>query len=400
MAATRLENLEDMASPSAWEGLERYLGLAIRRRLLDSTNRLQQEGMALQAKFNGARTRNDIESVRQSLEAFRKRYLRTETTLDFYADAVNTRTNPKIAAILRGCDVMARRSMEELLNPLGKTAPPVLTYLDKGLGASILKAGLRLWDQKTESPAAAIKIVRHNLYRPTALIHEAGHQAAYIIGWNEELASALERRLTGVSKKVAEMWGSWASEIAADTFAFAHIGYAAVAGLHDVLAGSKSYVFRYSEFDPHPIAYIRVLLGIEMCRKFFGAGPWDELARAWKLRYPVENAKSDVQNLLRLSVPLLSKVVELCLNTPMRALGGRRLVRLIDPQRVSPESLLGLEKRVGPALFTSQHWVWNKSLRLLALTAFKAATLSNKVEDILNQQKDWMFRLGHYLQAA
>ena len=44
------------------------------------------------------------------------------------------------------CDVLARLSMERVLVPLKREVPPVLTYVDKGLGASILRAGLRLWD--------------------------------------------------------------------------------------------------------------------------------------------------------------------------------------------------------------------------------------------------------------
>ena len=41
------------------------------------------------------------------------------------------------------------------------------------------------------NPVAAIKVTRHNLQRPTALIHEAGHQVAHITGWNEELPPLL-----------------------------------------------------------------------------------------------------------------------------------------------------------------------------------------------------------------
>src|SRR5204863_1574422 len=90
------------------------------------------------------------------------------------------------------------RSMAQLLDQLGhvgKTAPVALTYLDKGLGASILKAGLRLWDGGDACPVAVIKVTRHNLLRPTALIHEAGHQVAHICNWNAELATALARGL-------------------------------------------------------------------------------------------------------------------------------------------------------------------------------------------------------------
>ncbi len=66
-------------------------------------------------------------------------------------------------------DSHARRA--QLLDQLGKPTPVVLTYLKGGVGAAILKAGLRLWDRTSISPVAAIKITRHNLYRPTALIH-------------------------------------------------------------------------------------------------------------------------------------------------------------------------------------------------------------------------------------
>ncbi|MBK7699831.1 MAG: hypothetical protein IPJ39_14455 [Saprospiraceae bacterium] len=49
--------------------------------------------------------------------------------------------------------------MDDILKPLGKEVPPVFTFIDKGIGASILKAGLRLWDGKV-SPVAAIKITQ------------------------------------------------------------------------------------------------------------------------------------------------------------------------------------------------------------------------------------------------
>ncbi len=399
MAVSRLEDLEALAAPGAWAGLERYLGVALRQNLTEAVHRLQKEAATLRAQFDVAQTVNDLERVRSHVVAFRGRYARTETLVDFYGDAINTRTNPNVAALLRACDVMAERSLAQVLDPLGKTFPPVLTYVDKGLGASILKAGLRLWDGGTLSSVAAVKIVFHNLFRPTALIHEAGHQAAHITGWNEELAEALERGLA--SRDVAEVWGSWASEIAADTFAFAHTGYAAVVGLCDVLSGDEATVFQDRPGDPHPIPYVRVLLGTEMCTRFFGAGPWDDLASAWTRSYPLENAaRYGTENLLRRSVPLLPRIVELCLRTPMRAFGGRPLISLVDPGRVKPEALAQLELRAGQALHTSQHWIWSECLRLLALSGLRAATLPERAPEVLKRQEDWMLRLGMAAKAA
>lgn len=257
-AAEALHNLDDLAAPGAWNGLERYLGVSIRTRLEQSVDRLVRQGRALRAELDAAETATDLRKVRRQLLGFKARYSRTEVVLDFYADAVNTRTNPKIAAVLSACDSLASRSMSQLLDPLGKQAPPVLTYIDKGLGASILKAGLRLWDGHTENPAATIKIVRHALVKPpTSLIHETGHQVAQITGWTEELSGMLEAGLVDAPGGLASMWAAWTSEIAADCFAFVNTGYASVAGLNDVLAGDESMVFRHLPGDPHPIGRYR-----------------------------------------------------------------------------------------------------------------------------------------------
>jgi hypothetical protein len=290
--------------------------------------------------------------------------------------------------------------MTQLLDQLGKQSPVVLTYVDKGMGASILKAGLRLWDGTSESPVAAIKIVRHNLIRPTSLIHETGHQVAHIAGWNNELAAVLAKELHDAPAGIAEMWSSWASEIAADAFAFVHTGYAGVAALHDVVAGEESVVMRYLPGDPHPISYLRVLLGVEMCRQFYGPGPWDDLALAWTREYPLERASGGIEPMLRASVPLLPSIVNSTLRAPMRSFGGRPLCALIDPARVSPASLEGLEKRLGAALFTSMHWIWTESLRLMALTGLKAATMTKQAPGMLVDQTNWMLRLGGAMQAA
>jgi hypothetical protein len=402
MAVSRLEDLEALASPSSWAELERYLGVALRQNLAEAMSRLQKEAAVLRARFNAAQTADDLERVRSHVVAFRSRYTRTATLVDFYGSAVNTRTNPRIAALLRACDEMAVRSMAQVLDPLGKTTPPVLTYLDiEGLGAAILKADLRLWDGGTLSAVAAIKIAFHNLGRATAAIHETGHQFDYITGWKEELAEALERDLPGAPRDVAEVWGSWASEIAADTFAFAHTGYAAVVSLCDVLSGDEATVFQPRPGDPHPTPYVRVLLGTEMCTRFFGAGPWDDLASAWTRSYPLENAaRYGTEDLLRRSLPLLPRIVELCLRTPMRAFGGKSLTSLVDPGRVKPEALAQLELRAGRALHTSQHWIWSECLRLLALSGLRAATMPERAQEVLKRQEDWMLRLGMAAKAA
>lgn len=396
-AAARLARLDDIAGAGAWQQMEQYLGVAVRGHLRGVAERAMRRGELLRAALLAAESERELVAVRRELIAFRRHYLRAETTVDFFADAINTRTNPLQGALLRALDTLAHRSMAGILEPLGYETPVALTYIDKGLGASILKAGLRLWDGGALSPAAAIKVVRHNLGRPTALVHEAGHQVAHIAGWNDELARALREGLG--SAPLGRVWAAWASEISADAVAFVHTGYGAVLALHDVLAGEPDFVFQLIGGDPHPLSYLRIELGVQMCRFAWGDGPWDDLSRDWREAYPLDGASAEVRALVAGSLPILPSVARLALATPTRGFRGRSLVDIVSPDRVSPRALAELERKLGPALYTSSHWIWTECLRLLALTALADGG------DLPNGRarppaQDWMLQLGGVQQAA
>ena len=128
--------------------------------------------------------------------------------------------------------------MAPVLQRANKPVPRVLVYQDKGTGASILRAGVRLWAPGAIMPVAAIKIVRHNLYRPTSLFHETGHQVAFLTDWMPSVRDAISRALADDAELQA-MWTPWASEIAADVYAFLHTGYASVAALYDVVGDAR-----------------------------------------------------------------------------------------------------------------------------------------------------------------
>lgn len=397
IATEQLAELSRHASPQSFAWLERYLGARIRDTLASAVARLSRQTRALRAQAEAAETRRDVARLRADLIDFRRRYLAVENTLDFYGDAINTRTNPTIGAQLRACDFLAVAAMRAILDPLGRPSPPVLCYIDKGLGASILKAGLRLWDDSV-SPVAAIKVVRHNLARPTALLHEVGHQVAHVAGWTEELAAAIGS-VTG-DRELSAMWSGWASEIAADAVAFVHTGFASLAALHDVLAGEAHWVMRIMPGDPHPSGYVRVLLVREMCRQFYGKGPWDDLGDAWRATYPLARSGPEVASLLGRSLPLLRRIAVVVLEKKYRAFGGRSLVDLVDPARVRPDVLDRLARDGGEALFTSNDWVRREGLRLLALTGYRAATSPGEIATTLRQQETFMLRLGENANAA
>jgi len=302
----------------------------------------------------------------------RTRYLQVETILDFYGDAVNSRTNPALRALLRGYDALAGDSIAAILTRVGIEPPPALVYLDRGLGAAILRAGVRLWDQSHPSPAAAIKLTRHNLAFPTALLHETGHQVAHLTGWTGELADAIANRLAPRSAELAEVWRDWAGEIAADVHAFAQAGWAPVAALANVVDGPTSAVYRLRFGDPHPFPFLRVMFNVELCRSWFGAGPWDDLAAAWRRRHPPELAAGEGGALTRAGLAVLPDLVDVCTRQPMAAFGGAPLSALLDPRRVSPAALESLASQAGPSLLASSYLRRREPLRILAYLSTRA----------------------------
>jgi hypothetical protein len=145
---------------------------------------------------------------------------------------------------------------------------------------------------------------------------------------------------------------------------------------------------------------LRVLLGVQMCVLCFGAGPWDDLGHAWVRAYPLESGPPDTRTLAERSLPLLPRIAELCLLTPMRTFGGEPIVALVDPKRVRPDALGQLERDAGGALTTSSYWIRQEALRLLALTSFRSATRPERSAEIARQYESWMLRLATPMAAA
>ena len=392
-ASSRLFMLDHLASANAWSGIDHTIGMTLRNSLQKSVNAVITLATSLKQQLEGSPEPDVLRTVKRGLMQLRERYLKTEETIHFYTVAINSRTTPSIAALLRACDILCKKSMQELLQQLGKDTPAILTYIDKGVGASILKAGLRLWDGNI-SNVAAVKITQHNLFRPTAIIHETGHQVAHILSWNEELSVGLLNGLKNHEDVVGAAFAGWSSEMAADAFAFVHTGYASVAALHDVVSGTPPSVFAYHRHDPHPICYIRVLMNIEMCRQFYGPGLWDSLEEAFKNDYDINLVNFPSVELVKMCVTALPDVVRVLLKTPYHAFGGRSLSQIISPEKVSPRELEKLEYMAGAALFTSHAWIWKESIRLLALNGYKIGIGKGDLAALYKQQEEWMMKLG------
>lgn len=389
-SARTFRDAEEFASLEAWRSVERNVGAPLRIQMNAIVEELIKLGEATAALVIKARKDvGELDRAKAAVQRFRRRYVQVDTTLDFLGDAVNSRTSTVLRAALTTLDRLAVASMATVLQRAGKPIPKVLVYQDKGTGASILRAGVRLWAPGAVMPVAAIKIVRHNLYRPTSLFHESGHQVAHLTGWTESVAAAIGKALADDTELQA-MWTPWASEIAADVFAFLHTGYASVAALYDVV-GDATTVLRWPIGDPHPVGWLRTALGCAFSAQCFGVeGPWVSLQRAMEAHFPASQAESTLRPLLERSLAAMPHIAAACLSAGVPALRGRPMTDVLDPARVSPAALAELERRAGPSLWTSAHWRETEGIRIVALAGLREAERPETAQLWIGRARAWL----------
>jgi hypothetical protein len=171
-----------------------------------------------------------------------------------------------------------------------------------------------------------------------------------------------------------------------------------------VLCAGPALAFRFLPGDPHPISHLRVLLGVALCRHAFGTGSgnaaWDSLEQAWLATNPDTRATPEVRAIVQASRPLLPLLAQTVLDQPMHAFKQRGLSSLVPPARVSPKALHELAEQLGPALFTSAHWLWSEPLRILGLTGLRLAESPREFQPLLELQQQSMLRLGGALQTS
>jgi hypothetical protein len=327
----------------------------------------------------------------------RDHYMQVEQVFDYYVDLLHTRSERGVGPLLSGCDKICRYSIMQGLKKLGLETPTVVCYLDRGEGASILKSGIYLWDGQ-KNPAAIIKVVRSAVPLPrlTSILHECGHQAAHMTNWNKELAQILYASIIeiGGSKYLADLWSSWTSEIAADFWALHQCNFASVMGLYEVVTGSSDRVFRMIPGDPHPMAFLRVMIGLTFCKMAFGSGPWDDFMRVWQLLYPVNATRAEPAAIANESLPLLPAICKAISNTKMNSFLGNSLNQILPWDAASP---IRIKEFLNHDL--SNFRVTKGSLidkPILALTSFRMIQMfgARSHEWIIEQMRRWLTLLN------
>ncbi|HWP01276.1 MAG TPA: hypothetical protein VNL74_11760 [Methylococcus sp.] len=280
----------------------------------------------------------DAEQAHRRFVFLRLRFNAVLNQFDLFNDVITQRSENETGVWLSGLDVV---SADALALPGGYyRAPPVICYLDRGIGAAIRRARTRL-PGGGENPVAVIRVPRERMIGhgiASSLIHEVGHQAAALLDLVNSLRPVLKGLQVGAGRAAIawQLWERWISEIVADLWSVARVGVASTLGLMGVVGLPRPFVFRIDMDDPHPAPWIRVKLSCALGRALYPHPQWDRLAALWDAYYPLTGLDPGRQELLTLLEEHLPGFVSLLINHRPPLLRGRSLVEVLNVEERQP----------------------------------------------------------------
>jgi hypothetical protein len=266
---------------------------------------------------------------------------------DIFSDAYSQRSEHKVGVWLAGLDVAAA---DALALPGYYRSPPLVCYLDRGIGAAIRRARTRL-PGGVPSPVAIVRVPRERMVGSgiaSSLMHEVGHQAAALL----DLVASLRQTLRGLGSSGTDadtwkLWDRWISEIVADFWSVARVGISSTMGLMGVVSLPPPFVFRVNLADPHPMPWIRVRLSCAIGAALYPHEQWERLAGLWRSLYPIDGLDAERRHLLGRMENNMPAFVEMLVGHRPRSLRGaslREALRVDERQPAELERLFRLTR--------------------------------------------------------
>jgi hypothetical protein len=295
------------------------------------------------------------EEAQRRFTFLRLRFNTVLTQFDMFNDVLTQRSESETGVWLSGLDVV---SADALTLPGGYyEVPPVICYLDRGVGAAIRRARTRM-PGGGANPVAIIRVPRERMVGSgiaSSLVHEVGHQAAALLHLVNSLRPVLQGLQRGAERRAWQLWERWIAEIVADFWSVARVGVASTLGLIGVVSLPRAFVFRVGLEDPHPIPWIRVMLSSAIGQALYPHPQWQRLAQLWASYYPLaglNQAQRQLLTALQVSIP---GFVALLVHHRPPALHGRSLLEVLDVQQRQPARLAGLYRAWGVAPWQMYH---------------------------------------------
>jgi len=287
---TRLDRIRPFAMQTPMvlaAALSTEAQLSIERYLARGRRHLRSLAQAFLRRLHQSHT--EPSELQRRFVVLRLVFTRAFNQFDMFADALSQRAQHDFGIWIGGLDAVA----EDALALPGNfyQAPPVVTYLDRGMGAAIRRARTRL-PGGGSNPVSLIRVPRERMVGGgvgSSLVHEVGHQAAALLDLIPSLRQALHerQRLEPSRARLWRLWERWISEITADLWSVARLGIASTMGLMQVVALPRAFVFRLHATDPHPFPWIRVHASCAIGRALFPDPQWRALASLWSEFYPL-----------------------------------------------------------------------------------------------------------------
>jgi hypothetical protein len=286
----------------------------------------------------------DGAEVQRRFTILRLRFTAVLTQFDLFNDVITQRSESETGIWLSGLDVVAADALR--LPSTDIEIPPVICYLDRGVGAAIRRARTRL-PGGGDNPVAIIKVPRERMVGSgiaSSLVHEVGHQGAALLGLVESLLPVLRGLGRGghEDSQAWHWWERWISEIVADFWSVSRVGIASTMGLMGVVSLPRAFVFRVHPEDPHPAPWIRVKLSAAIGKALYPQAAWDRLIGAWEEFYPLAGVAEEQHRLFTMLERTMPGLVTLLVNHRPAALKGRSLVEALDTSGLQPAGLRAL----------------------------------------------------------
>lgn len=322
--------------PSAQIAIERFLAKGRR----DLKKRGQDYLGWLQGEGRGA----SPEEAQRRFIFLKLKFNAVLTQLDLFNQVITQRSESEIGVWLSGLDVV---SADALVMPGYYEAPPVICYLDRGIGGAIRRARTRL-PGGGENPVAVIRVPRERMIGSgiaSSLVHEVGHQGAALLGLVPSLKAELQaKQRQSQDAQIWQLWENWISEIVADLWAVAKVGIVSTLGLIGVVTLPRPFVFRMNLDDPHPIPWIRVKLSCAIGNAFYPHPQWQRVATLWDSYYPVKGLDDERRQVLARLEASLPECAKLLVGHRPPSLRGRSLGEALAVAERGPSRLTALFK--------------------------------------------------------
>jgi hypothetical protein len=323
--------------------------IAIERFLANGRRELKERIQDFLGWLKGEGQRASAEDAQRRFVFLRLRFNAVLSQLDLFNQVITQRSESENGVWMSGLDVV---SADALALPGYYVAPPVICYLDRGVGAAIRRARTRL-PGGGDNPVAIIRVPRERMIGSgiaSSLIHEVGHQGAALLG----LVPSLRPVLQLMQRKSAEpavwrLWERWISEIVSDFWSVARVGVVSTLGLIGVVSLPRPFVFRLNVDDPHPMPWIRVKLSCAIGEALYPHPQWKKVAELWGSYYPAATLNDELRQLIAQIERAIPEFVSVLVNHRPTSLRGRSLREVMSSEQRSPARL------------TTLFDVWNKA---------------------------------------